>query len=127
MPNITTNFINKNSLKLTEFAGYIQSKSDINLRHYLVHISQEAGTDMKSEYIKMSQIIDLFPMLKELYNKGSKDAFYVVKVNMDYQENSTDTHHYFSVFESFEDNMNLCITTKACSFGKTIVEKIEVK
>jgi hypothetical protein len=28
----------------------------------------------------MSQIIDLFPMLKELYNKGAQDAFYVVKV-----------------------------------------------
>jgi hypothetical protein len=23
--------------------------------------------------------------------------------------------------------MNICITTKACSFGKTIVEKIEVR
>ncbi|CAF4148449.1 unnamed protein product [Rotaria sp. Silwood2] len=127
MPNTITNFIHTNQLKLIQFVGYIQSKSDIHPKHYLVHISQEAGTDMKSERIKMSQIIDLFPMLKELYNKGSKDAFYVVKiwVNMNYEENSTDTYHYFSVFESFEDNMNLCITTKACSFGKTIVEKIE--
>jgi uncharacterized pyridoxamine 5'-phosphate oxidase family protein len=30
--------------------------------------------------IKMNQIMDLFPMLKELYDKGSQDAFYVVKV-----------------------------------------------
>ena len=30
--------------------------------------------------IKVSQIIDLFPMLKELYDKGPQDAFYVVKV-----------------------------------------------
>jgi hypothetical protein len=28
----------------------------------------------------VNQIIDLFPMLKELYDKGSQDAFYVVKV-----------------------------------------------
>jgi uncharacterized pyridoxamine 5'-phosphate oxidase family protein len=28
----------------------------------------------------MNQIMDLFPMLKELYDKGSQDAFYVVKV-----------------------------------------------
>ena len=28
----------------------------------------------------MNQIIDLFPTLKELYNKGIQDAFYVVKV-----------------------------------------------
>lgn len=25
-----------------------------------------------------------------------------------------------------EENLNICVTTKACSFGKTIVEKIEV-
>lgn len=29
-------------------------------------------------------------------------------------------------FESLEDNLNICVTTKACSFGKTVVEKIEV-
>jgi uncharacterized pyridoxamine 5'-phosphate oxidase family protein len=29
--------------------------------------------------IKVNQIIDLFPMLKELYDKGSQDAFFVVK------------------------------------------------
>lgn len=28
----------------------------------------------------MDQIIDLFPMLKELYDQGPHDAFYVVKV-----------------------------------------------
>jgi hypothetical protein len=40
-------FINTNRLKLMEFAGFIQLKSDI--RHYLLRISQEAGTDMKNE------------------------------------------------------------------------------
>jgi hypothetical protein len=29
-------------------------------------------------------------------------------------------------FESSEDNLNVCVTTKACSFGKTVVEKLEV-
>ncbi len=28
----------------------------------------------------VSQIIDVFFMLKQFYNKGSKDEFYVVKV-----------------------------------------------
>ncbi|CAF1172307.1 unnamed protein product [Rotaria magnacalcarata] len=125
--NVMTSSITSNRLKLLEFAGYIQSKSDANLRHYLMRVSEEAGTDMKSERIKVDQIIDLFPMLKELYTKGPRDAFYIVKVwvNVDYEENSTDTYHHCTIFESFEDNMNVCITTKACSFGKTIVEKIE--
>jgi hypothetical protein len=30
--------------------------------------------------IKVSQVSDLFPMLKELYHKGPTDAFYIVKV-----------------------------------------------
>ncbi|CAF0979902.1 unnamed protein product [Adineta steineri] len=123
----TTHCINSNRLKLVEFAGYIQSKSDMDLKHYLLRISHEAGTDMKSEKIKMNQIVDLFPMLKELYHKVLEDVFYVVKVwvNMDYQDNSNNTYHYYSIFESLENNLNICITTKACSFGNTIVEKIE--
>ena len=42
-----TYFINTNRLKLVEFSGYIQLKSDF--RHYLLQISQEAGTDIKNE------------------------------------------------------------------------------
>ena len=30
--------------------------------------------------IKLNQIIDLFPMLKDLYRKDLEDMFYVVKV-----------------------------------------------
>jgi uncharacterized membrane protein len=33
----------------------------------------------------------------------------------------------FLVLESLVNNLNISITTKACSFGKTIAEKIEVK
>jgi len=125
--SLTTRFISTNRIKLVEFAGYIESKRDIDSRHYLLHISQEAATDMKPERIKVSQIIDLFPMLKELHDKGPHDAFYVVKVwvNMNYLENVANTYHYSSCFESSEDNLNISVTTKACSFGKTVVEKIE--
>ncbi|CAF0936713.1 unnamed protein product [Rotaria sordida] len=125
--SLTTRFISSNRIKLVELAAYIESKRDMDSRHYLLHISQEAGTDMKPERIKVSQIIDLFPMLKELYDGGPHDAFYVVKiwVNMNYQENVTNTYHYSSIFESSEDNINICITTKACSFGNTVAEKIE--
>jgi len=44
---------------------------------------------------------------------------------MNYQDSAVNTYHYSSLFESSEDNLNICITTKACSFGKTVVEKIE--
>ena len=69
----TTFFINSNRLKLAEFAGYIQPKSDIHSvrrfdeeelhlidrsisfqRHYLLQISQESGTDMKNEVSPIS-------------------------------------------------------------------------
>lgn len=125
--SLTTRFLSSNRMKLIEFAGYIESKRDLDSRHYLLHISQEAGTDIKPERIKLNQIIDLFPTLKELYDKGSPDAFYVVKVwvNMNYQENPSNTYHHSSFFESSDENLNVCITTKVCSFGKTAVEKIE--
>ncbi|UJR24982.1 hypothetical protein I4U23_006345 [Adineta vaga] len=125
--SLTTRFISSNRMKLVEFAAYIESKRDIDSRHYFLHISQEAGTDLKPERIKVSQIIDLFPMLKDLYDKGPQDAFYVVKVwvNMNYQDSNTNTYHYSSLFESSEDNLNITVTTKACSFGNTTAEKIE--
>ncbi|CAF1228405.1 unnamed protein product [Adineta ricciae] len=125
--SLTTRFISSNRIKLAEFAAYVESKRDLDSRHYLLHISQEAGTDVKPERIKVSQIIDLFPMLKELYDKGPQDAFYVVKVwvNMNYQENTPNTYHNVSQFESSEENLKFTITTKACSFGKTVAEKLE--
>ncbi|CAF1339172.1 unnamed protein product [Adineta steineri] len=125
--SLTTRFISSNRMKLVEFAGYIESKRDIDSRHYLLHISQDAGTDIKPERIKVSQIIDIFPMLKELYDKGPQDAFYVVKVwvNMNYQDTAANIYHCSNYFESSEENLNINITTKVCSYGKTAVEKIE--
>ncbi|CAF3370203.1 unnamed protein product [Rotaria socialis] len=125
--SLTTRFISSNRLKLVEVASYVEYKRDIDPRHYLLHISQEAGTVMKPERIKVSQIVDLFPMLKELYDRGPHDAFYVVKVwvNMNHQEHDFNTHHYSSIFECSENNLHICVTTKACSFGNTVAEKIE--
>lgn len=125
--SIPNYFIATNRIKLIESAGYIQSKAEMDFRHYLLHVNQDVGTEMKTERININQIIDLFPMLKELHNKASPEAFYVVKVwiDMDYEENPTNTYHYSSIFESLENNLNICITTKICSFGNTLAEKIE--
>ncbi|CAF1027772.1 unnamed protein product [Didymodactylos carnosus] len=128
----TSRFIGTNRLKLVEFTGYIEQKkdSDLNSRHYFFHVSQAAGTQTMPEKIKIDVVVDKFPnrdgSLKDLYDKGPDDAFYLIKVwaNMNYQEADNQTYNHFVLFESPE-TIEIDITTKACSFGKSVAEKVE--
>ncbi len=110
----------------------------------------------------MRQIYDKFPEkkggLKELYDKGPQNAFFLVKFWADLNSNSQDeaqafygvtsqyvflllqhnisssnvTLHciYFVLYLfRYESNENMTITcsTKVCSFGKQVVEKVETE
>ena len=87
------------------------------------------------EDIDLRQISDKFPSnkdgLKELFDRGPSNAFFLVKFWADLaipNEMMMSPGQFYGVnchFES-QENMVLTCSTKVCSFGKQVVEKIEV-
>jgi len=85
--------------------------------------------------IDVRQIQDKFPEkkggLKELFERGPADAFYLVKFWGDLNTN-IEPHEpgaYYMVNTTYESNENITLqcSTKVCSFGKQVVEKVETE
>ena len=88
--------------------------------------------------IDVRQIQDKFPEkkggLKELYEKGPAEAFFLVKFWADLNNpGSADTagseHTFYGVTTTYEsgEQMTIQSSTKVCSFGKQVVEKLETE
>ncbi|CAO2608786.1 Transcriptional enhancer factor TEF-5, partial [Lemmus lemmus] len=111
-------------------------------KHLFVHIGQTnpAFSDPPLEAVDVRQIYDKFPEkkggLKELYEKGPPNAFFLVKfwvrlflptqdLNSTVQEGPGAFYGVSSQYSS-ADSMTISVSTKVCSFGKQVVEKVEV-
>ncbi|XP_052239355.1 transcriptional enhancer factor TEF-1-like isoform X1 [Dreissena polymorpha] len=124
-------------LRLVEFSAYIdqQRESDQYHKHLFVHISSSTSySDPLLESVDMQQIYDKFPEkkggLKELHAKGPQSAFFLVKFWADINTNVQDeTGAFYGVNSQYESNENITIvcSTKVCSFGKQVVEKVETE
>jgi len=89
----------------------------------------------KLETIALSQIQDKFPEIggsEGIFQRGSPDAFFLVKfwadLNCDYDYNADDQNSYFGFschFETIEAFKDITCSTKACSYGLQVVEKVE--
>lgn len=89
----------------------------------------------KLERIDISLIQDKFPEIigsEGLYQRGPSDAFFLVKfwadLNNDYEYNIEDQNSYFGFscnFETLEPYKDITCSTKACSYGLQVVEKVE--
>ena len=85
--------------------------------------------------IDVRQIQDKFPEkkggLKELYEKGPAEAFFLVKFWADLNTNSVSDgdHTFYGVTTTYEsgEQMTIQSSTKVCSFGKQVVEKLETE
>uniref|UniRef100_T1GNE9 YAP binding domain-containing protein n=1 Tax=Megaselia scalaris TaxID=36166 RepID=T1GNE9_MEGSC len=81
--------------------------------------------------VEIKQILDKFPKsLKDLYEKGPQNAFYLVKCWADLNsEISGETGVFYGVASHYESEENVVLTcsTKVCSFGKQVVEKVETE
>ncbi|XP_043915272.1 transcriptional enhancer factor TEF-1-like isoform X2 [Protopterus annectens] len=125
-------------LRLVEFSAFMEHQQDPDTynKHLFVHIGQSNPTysDALLESVDVRQIYDKFPEkkggLKELYEKGPSNAFFLVKFWADL--NTTipdDVRVFYGVTSQYEspDNMTITCSSKVCSFGKQVVEKVETE
>lgn len=128
-------------LRLVEFSAFVEQpqESDVNLQysnqHLFVHIGNSLTyADPLLESLDIGQIADKFPNkkggLNELYDKGPQAAFFLVKFWADISTNMSSESGCFygitSVYEGVTD-MPIHCSTKVCSFGKQVVEKVETE
>ncbi|XP_050728025.1 transcriptional enhancer factor TEF-1-like isoform X1 [Eriocheir sinensis] len=124
-------------LRLVEFSAFMESQRDPDTyqKHLFVHIGGPTTyADPLLEAVDIRQIYDKFPEkkggLKELYDKGPQNAFFLVKfwadLNVNIQDESGTFYGVTSQYESPE-NMTITCSTKVCSFGKQVVEKVETE
>ncbi|KAK1329957.1 hypothetical protein QTO34_010141 [Cnephaeus nilssonii] len=128
----------------SEFAaGFSASGWQMYQRHLFVHISQHCPSPGAPplESVDVRQIYDKFPEkkggLRELYDRGPPHAFFLVKFWADLNwgpsgeevgaaGSSGGFYGVSSQYESLE-HMTLTCSSKVCSFGKQVVEKVETE
>ncbi|XP_034724810.1 transcriptional enhancer factor TEF-1 isoform X8 [Etheostoma cragini] len=130
--------IGTSKLRLVEFSAFLEQQRDPDSynKHLFVHIGQtnHSYSDALLESVDIRQIYDKFPEkkggLKELYGKGPQNAFFLIKFWADLNCNiQDDTGSFYGVTSQYESSENMTITcsTKVCSFGKQVVEKVETE
>lgn len=124
-------------LKMLKFNGYME-KMDKSWRHYFIDLSTESEfSDPTMETIELEKIHDKFRefpsgegSLKELFETGPSSAFYLVKfwVNLNIPNSDPNINEVFyghdNKYES-KEKLHIQVATKACSFGKGVVEKVQ--
>lgn len=121
--------------RLVEFSAFMEYQEHDTDKHLFVHIGQTptSFSDPMLESVDIRQIYDKFPEkkgLKELFDKGPQSAFFLVKFWADLSTSlPDDSGAFYGVTSQYEsnDNMTIACSTKVCSFGKQVVEKVEVK
>ncbi|GAB1300792.1 Transcriptional enhancer factor TEF-5 [Apodemus speciosus] len=112
------------------------ASSRLRLLEYsaFMEVQRDPDTDPPLEAVDVRQIYDKFPEkkggLKELYEKGPPNAFFLVKfwadLNSTIQEGPGAFYGVSSQYSS-ADSMTISVSTKVCSFGKQVVEKVETE
>uniref|UniRef100_A0A8C4HPA7 TEA domain family member 3 a n=1 Tax=Dicentrarchus labrax TaxID=13489 RepID=A0A8C4HPA7_DICLA len=124
-------------LRLLEYSAFLETQRDRETyKHLFVHIgpSNPGYNDPVLESIDVRQIYDKFSEkkggLKELYEKGPHNAFFLVKfwadLSSDIEEGSGVFYGVSSQYSGTE-NITISVSTKVCSFGKQVVEKVETE
>ncbi|XP_017576691.1 TEA domain family member 3 b isoform X4 [Pygocentrus nattereri] len=131
--------IASSKLRMLEYSAFMEVPRDQDSysKHLFVHIGQTnpSYSDPLLEAVDIRQIYDKFPEkkggLKELYEKGPQNAFFLVKFWADL--NSSDMQDgpgsFYGVSSQYcsTENMTITVSTKVCSFGKQVVEKVETE
>uniref|UniRef100_A0A8C1U8E1 Transcriptional enhancer factor TEF-5 n=2 Tax=Cyprinus carpio TaxID=7962 RepID=A0A8C1U8E1_CYPCA len=131
--------IASSKLRMLEYSAFmeLQRDPDTYSKHLFVHIAQTnpSYTDPLLEAVDIRQIYDKFPEkkggLKDLYEKGPQNAFFLVKfwadLNSSNVQDGAGSFYGVSSQYSSAENMTITVSTKVCSFGKQVVEKVETE
>ncbi|XP_072308226.1 transcriptional enhancer factor TEF-5-like isoform X4 [Eucyclogobius newberryi] len=131
--------IASSKLRMLEYSAFmeVQRDPDNYSKHLFVHIGQTnpSYSDPLLEAVDIRQIYDKFPEkkggLKELYEKGPQNAFFLVKfwadLNSSGMQDGPGSFYGVSSQYSSNENMTITVSTKVCSFGKQVVEKVETE
>ncbi|KAJ8259617.1 hypothetical protein GJAV_G00171500 [Gymnothorax javanicus] len=125
-------------LRLLEYCAFMELHKDTDTvsKHEFVHIGQSnlSCSDPVLETVDVQQIYDKFPDkkggLKDLYEWGPRNTFFLVKFWADLScsgmQDGPDAFYGVNSVYSSSENMTITVSTKVCSFGKQVVEKVEV-
>lgn len=133
-PSLEGRSIATHKFRLVEFSAFMEPQEAEGEKHLFVHIgqTQTSYNDPMLESVDVRQIYDKFPEkkgLKELFDKGPQSAFFLVKFWADLSTSlPDDSGSFYGVTSQYEssENMTIICSTKVCSFGKQVVEKVEV-
>ncbi|XP_048578457.1 transcriptional enhancer factor TEF-1 isoform X1 [Nematostella vectensis] len=137
-PWTTSRQVGQLPLRLVEFSAFLEQQRldpDTYHKHLFVHLGHNTNfSDPLLEAVDIRQIYDKFPEkkggLKDMYDKGPQAVFFLVKFWADLNTNIHDeTGAFYGVSSTYESSENMTITcsTKVCSFGKQVVEKVETE
>ncbi|KAJ8399586.1 hypothetical protein AAFF_G00409970 [Aldrovandia affinis] len=126
-------------LRMLEYSAFMEVPRDADTysKHLFVHIGQTnpSYSDPLLEAVDVRQIYDKFPEkkggLKDLYEKGPRNAFFLVKfwadLNSSSMQDGPGSFYGVSSQYSSTESMSITVSTKVCSFGKQVVEKVETE
>ncbi|XP_077773241.1 transcriptional enhancer factor TEF-4 isoform X5 [Podarcis muralis] len=132
--------IGTETLRLVEFTAFVERQAEQDAckqQHRFVHIDPTPASDSPLETVDVRQIYDKFPErgggLRDLYDQGPPHAFFLVKFWADLsfplleEEPGGTGGAFYGVSSRYEGPraLTLSCTSKVCSFGKQVVEKLE--
>ncbi|XP_064160287.1 transcriptional enhancer factor TEF-5-like isoform X9 [Anguilla rostrata] len=131
--------IASSKLRMLEYSAFLEVPKDADTysKHLFVHIgpSSPSYSEALLEAVEIRQIYDKFPDkkggLRDLYEKGPKNAFFLVKfwadLNSSGLQDGPGSFYGVNSLYSSNENMTITVSTKVCSFGKQVVEKVETE